>query len=285
MLDDAENLRTETGAALPEPPPPELFLPTPPPLAPRDIWKPRDFLLFVAFIPFALVASKIVVLIGYVAVRPFAGWRAHVDVAQTDTLFMLVQQCIFYALILGFLVLLARLQHNQPIWRSLGWTRPTLRQLLFYLAGGGALAIGINIVLWLRPDTQGFPLEQLFTSRAACYAIGVFAVGIAPLVEEVVFRGLLFAIVERAAGLRAAVAATAVLFAGLHIPEYWHAWNHLLMILVVGLVFSLARGATGGLAPSIILHVGYNSIIMGGLFLSTEHFRVAPGWLLLGVRN
>jgi len=98
------------------------------------------------------------------------------------------------------------------------------------------------------------------------------------VVEEVVFRGLLFAIFERAMGWRFAVVTTAVLFAGLHAPEYWHAWNHLIMILVVGLVFSLARGATGSLAPSIILHLGYNSLIMTGLFVSTQHFRMTSGY-------
>ena len=118
----------------------------------------------------------------------------------------------------------------------------------------------------LRPDTQGFPLEKLFDSRTASYAIGAFAVRMAPLVEELVFGGLLFAIFERAVGLRFAVVTTAVLFAGLHIPEYWHAWNHMFMILLVGMVFSLARGLTGSLTPSIMLHIGYNFLIMSAFF-------------------
>ena len=97
------------------------------------------------------------------------------------------------------------------------------------------------------------------------------------MVEELVFRGLLFAIFERAVGLRFAVVTTAVLFAGLHVPEYWHAWNHMFMILVVGMVFSLARGTTGSLTPSIILHIGYNFLIMAGLFFSTQHFHAVSG--------
>jgi uncharacterized protein len=73
-------------------------------------------------------------------------------------------------------------------------------------------------------------------------------------------------------GLKAAVVTTAVLFATLHIPEYWHAWYHLLMILLVGVVFSIARGSSGSLTPSIFLHIGYNSFIMVGVFVSTQHF-------------
>jgi membrane protease YdiL (CAAX protease family) len=237
-------------------------------------------LLFVAFIPFALLASKIALLIGYSVLRPFTGWHAKVDSAQSDTIFLLVQQCVFYLLILAFFFLLARLQHQQPLWKSLGWKKPTAKEVLGYLAGGCGLAFAASFGLWLLPDTQAFPLEKLFSSRPASIAIGAFAVLIAPVVEEVVFRGLVFAIIERTVGLKVAIVTTALLFAGLHVPEYWHAWNHLLMILLVGVVFSLARGVSGRLTPSIILHIGYNSLIMIGVFISTKHFHNFSSFLM-----
>lgn len=244
------------------------------PLAPHEIWRLRDLLLFLVFIPFALLGSEIIVLSGYAVLRPLAGWRMPVDVAKAESLFLLILQCFFYVLILVFLFLLARIGHGQPLWKSLGWKKPSFRQLATFLAGGCELAIATSLILVMLPDSQEFPLEKLFNSRAASIAIGAFAVTFAPVIEELVFRGLLFAIFERAAGMPFAVVTTAVLFAGLHVPEYWHAWNHMLMILVVGLVFSLARGATGSLAPSIILHIGYNSLIMVGFYISTQHFRV-----------
>ncbi len=274
-MGDAENLAVGSGGtpagSLPEQPPA-------PPLAPREIWKLRDLLLFVVFIPFALLASALVVLMGYVVLRPFAGWQVRADAIQSDTIFLLIQQCIFYVLVLGFLGLLARFQHQQPFWKSLGWKKPKPRQVAGYLAGGGGLALAISLALTMRPDAQDFPLEKLFNSRIACFAIGAFAISVAPVVEELVFRGLLFAIFERAVGLRFAVVTTAILFAGLHVPEYWHAWHHMFMILVVGMAFSLARGSTGSLTPGIMLHIGYNSVIMAGLFFSTQHFRVMSGF-------
>jgi membrane protease YdiL (CAAX protease family) len=275
MPGDPQNLSTEAGGFLPQSLPsqsPAL------PLAPREIWTLRDLLLFLAFIPMALLVSKFVVLIGYAALRPFAGWHLPADFVQTDTVFLLIMQCVFYVLILGFLFLLAKLQHQQPFWKSLGWKKPAARQVAGYLAGGGGLAVAVSLALMVRPDMQGFPLEKLFNSRTASFAIGAFAISIAPVVEELVFRGLLFAVFEHAMGWRFAVVTTAFLFAGLHAPEYWHAWHHLLMILVVGMVFSLARGTTGSLAPSIILHLGYNSLIMTGLFVSTQHFHTVSAF-------
>ena len=272
MLGKPENLPAETAGLPPEAPAP----PSPaPPLAPRDIWKPRDLLLFVVLIPFALLVSNLVVLIGYIVLRPLAGWQTRVDFVQSNTVFLLVQQGVFYVFVLGFLFLLAKLQHQQPFWKSLGWKKPSGKAVAGYLMAGAGLAAAVNLALWMQPDAQEFPLERLFNSRTACYAIGGFAIAIAPVVEELVFRGLLFAIFERVAGTRLAVLSTAILFAGLHIPEYWHAWNHMFMILLVGMVFSLARGLTGSLTPSIILHIGYNSLMITGLFFSTQHFRTA----------
>ena len=274
MLGDTENLVPEAGGAMtaglhPCPPSPILL--------PREIWKLRDLVLFLAFVPFALVVSKLIVLVGYAVLRPFTGWQVKVEAAQTGTVFMLVQQCILYAFALAFLFLLAKLQHQQPFWKSLGWKNPGAKQVAGYLAGGAALAVATSWGLWLFPDTQAFPLEKLFDSRTTSYALGIFAISFAPIIEEVVFRGLLFAIVEGAMGLRFAVLITALLFAGLHIQEYWHAWNHLALILGVGIVFSLARGMTGSLTPSIILHIGYNSLLMTGFFTS-QHFRAASGF-------
>jgi membrane protease YdiL (CAAX protease family) len=270
MPSDIESLFPESSGT------PAETLPTPPapPPAPREIWTLRDLLLFVAFIPFGLLASNLLAFIAYAALRPFMGWRAPIDSLPSNTFFLLALQSIFYLSILACLFLLARIKHRQPLWKSLGWKTPTGRLVLACLAGGGALAVVIRIAPPLLPDTEKFPLERLFTSMGASYAIGAFAVGVAPVIEELVFRGLLFAIFERAVGMRFAVAATAVLFAGLHVPEYWHAWNHVLMILVVGVVFSLARGISGSLTPSILLHAGYNACMMTSLFFTTQHFRV-----------
>lgn len=274
-MTESENLPAETAGPVPAGVGP---LPAAPSLAPREIWKARDLLLFAAFIPFALLVSKLVVMISYAVLRPFMGWHVRVELVQSDTVFLLAQQGVFYVFVLGFLFLLARLQHQQPFWKSLGWKKPRVGQVGGYLMGGGGLAVAVNLALWIQPDVQEFPLERLFNSRTACYALGGFAIAIAPVVEELVFRGLLFAIIERVMGMRFAVLITAVLFAGLHIPEYWHAWNHVFMILLVGMVFSLARGLTGCLTPSIILHIGYNSLMMTGLFFSTQHFRTPSGF-------
>ncbi len=276
-MDDHEIIAPERidplAGGSPEFPSPPPLAPHAAPLSPSEIWGIRDLLLLIAFIPFALFGSKIVLLLAYSAFRPLAGWQSTADQAQTSTIFLLIQQCVFYVFILTFLLLLARLSHQQPFWKSVGWKRLRPKGILGGIAGGFGLATAASFGLWLMPDQQSFPLEKLFDSRLASIAIGAFAILVAPVVEELVFRGLLFAIMERLVGLKTAVVTTALLFAALHAPEYWHAWNHLIMIAMVGLVFSLVRALTGNLAASTVMHVGYNALIMMGVFFSTKHFQ------------
>jgi len=177
---------------------------------------------------------------------------------------------------LGYLYILVALYYHLPFWSGVGWRPLTARRGLRFAALGAALSLAIEFATTDLPDKNKFPLVQLFSSPAAAYALALFAILIAPPIEELLFRGVLFAFFERL-GIRFAVAATALLFAGLHLQEYQGAWNHALLILIVGLVFSLARGLTGSLAPSIVLHMSYNATQMVVLFFASHHFRDIQG--------
>jgi len=246
---------------------------TPAQESPPKPWGLRDLLLFIAFVLVGLFAANLLVSLGYALLRPIMHWHLTKQQLSTNTFFLLALQTVFYGLMLGFIYFLVTVDHRQAFWATLRWRRINIGHALGCLAGGALMTIAIALLPPVLPDSTRFPLESLFNSRAAAYAIGVFAILVAPLVEELIFRGILFAIFESQVGLRFAILITAILFGGLHVPEYWGAWNHMFLIFLVGLVFSLARGMSGSLAPSVFLHAGYNATMMLGLFLSTEHFR------------
>ena len=235
-------------------------------------WGLRDLFLFIAFVPIGLFAANILVSAGYALLQSTMHWHLPKQLS-TDPFFLLTLQTFFYGLMLAFIYFLVAVDHRQPFWPTLRWRRLEPGKILGCLVGGALLTVAIALLPPLLPDASQFPLQNLFNSRAAAYAIGAFAILVAPFVEEMIFRGILFAIFESQVGLRFAILITAILFGGLHVPEYWGAWNHMLLIFLVGLVFSLARGMSGSLAPSVFLHVGYNGSMMLALFLSTEHFR------------
>jgi membrane protease YdiL (CAAX protease family) len=83
----------------------------------------------------------------------------------------------------------------------------------------------------------------------------VLAVLVAPLFEEFVFRGVLYGVMRKGFGQIAAMASSALLFAGVHnnipaIPAYF--------VLSIG--FTLAYERTGSLWAPIVMHMLFNSV-------------------------
>jgi hypothetical protein len=241
--------------------------------SPPRPWALRDLFLFLAFVPLAFFAANILVVLGYALIQPALHGHLTKEKLSTDPFFLLALQTVFYGLVLAYTYVLVAVGHAQPFWPMLRWRRITPGKALACLVGGAFLTVAIALLPPVLPDANQFPLENLFSSRAAAYAVGAFAILVAPFMEEMIFRGILFGIFESQVGLRFAILITAILFGGLHVPEYWGAWNHMFLIFLVGLVFSLARGMSGSLAPSVFLHVGYNASMMIALFMSTQHFR------------
>jgi hypothetical protein len=258
---------------------PPLLESAPPETAksPPKPWRLRDLFLFLAFAPIAFFVANILVVIGSALLQPTLHTHWTKEKLASDPFFLLALQTVFYVLMFVYIYLLVTVSHAQPFWSMLRWRWISPRRILACLLGGALLTVAIALLPPILPDTSKFPLENLFSSRGAAYAIGAFAILVAPLMEEIIFRGVLFGIFESQVGLRFAILATALLFGGLHVPEYWGAWNHMFLIFLVGLVFSLARGRSGSLAPSVFLHVGYNGSMMLALFISSQHFRNLSG--------
>jgi membrane protease YdiL (CAAX protease family) len=237
-----------------------------------NLWKWTDLLLFLFFAALAFLISYFTVALGYAAFNGLNRSPVPPPGGPENSLLSLGLQVIFYILLFGSVYLLVAVYHHQPFWSSIQWRNPTRGQALGYLAGGFLLAIFVQLAPTVLPDKQDFPLQQMFSSPLAAYAVAAFAILIAPFMEELIFRGVLFAIFERQVNLIFAIVATALPFGALHFYEYRGAWNHLLLIFFVGGVFSVTRGLTRSLAPSVLLHFAYNFSLMAGLYIQTSRF-------------
>jgi hypothetical protein len=88
--------------------------------------------------------------------------------------------------------------------------------------------------------------------------MGIVAVG--PLLEEIFFRGALFGPVARKDGPTAAVAATALLFAMVHLE-----WQAIVWILLMGVILGALRSRSGSLVPSVLVHASFNAVTVGAV--------------------
>lgn len=261
-------------------PPENMPSPTTPARPPREAWRLRDLLLFIAYAAGAfgvVLFFSLAVSVAYVILAPMVGWTTPIFRLQQNTVYLLAFQLVWYALLLAYIYFLVVFYYRLPFWQGLHWESLKGNRLLQFILGGVVLSLVVMLVPVFLPEKKSFPLEKMFSSPSSAYAIALFAVVFAPFMEELLFRGLLFAFFEKHGGLKFAVVATALLFVGLHVPEYWGAWQSLAMLLIVGFVFSLTRGKTGSVTPSYIMHMTYNGTQMLLFFFQTQHFHKFPG--------
>ena len=100
----------------------------------------------------------------------------------------------------------------------------------------------------------------LESSRAAAVALAIIAVATAPLVEEMIYRGLLYSAFQRVIGQWGAVAVVASMFAGLHAVQYWPNAGAISSITLLSVVLTLIRARTGRLLPCFVVHLVFNGI-------------------------
>ena len=122
--------------------------------------------------------------------------------------------------------------------------------------------------------------------------IAFLAVATAPLVEETIYRGLLFPAMQRVTGRLSAVVIVASMFAALHIWQYRQSISIILSISLLSLVLTLVRARTGRLFPCFVIHLVYNGIqsvlivldpYLRALLQSWQH-DAAPGMLSCLIR-
>ncbi len=247
----------------PGPPPTEP--PVPPPASPP--WTFRE-VVFLAFLAIFLVAFFQAIAIGVARVhRP----QAPLMTLAQDARVILPPQIVAYLVLLGCMVLLLR-SRGLHFWRNLKWNFPSSRWYAF-VALGAILSATVLRASSFLPIPKQLPVDQFFADTFSAYMLAVFGITLAPLMEELYFRGFLYPVLERRLGMPTAVLITSGIFALIHASQLGHAWAPLLLLLFVGVALTVARVQTGSVASSFLIHVGYNTTLFAMLFFSTDHFR------------
>jgi membrane protease YdiL (CAAX protease family) len=174
------------------------------------------------------------------------------------------------------LYLLVTHRHRLPFGQSLRLRPLPVSQLGQGLVAGALLALLVNFLNAIFPPVETPAFERLFSSQAAALLVIAASLLMAPLVEELIFRGYIYTVLERLWGVVPAVLLSGVLFGSIHFPQLWPGYFQMFLLCVVGVVFSLARARTGTTLASVALHFGYNAAI-SLLFLFSENFRDLPG--------
>jgi hypothetical protein len=125
------------------------------------------------------------------------------------------------------------------------------------LAGTGAILVGIAYLYllgrwpWLHHLAQESMREEVeLLDKTWGFALAVFA---APLVEETIFRGMIFRSLRRNHGVMVSILASALLFAVVHDPL------SVAPVFVLGCAAGLAFEWSGSIWSAMLVHSAYNA--------------------------
>jgi membrane protease YdiL (CAAX protease family) len=110
------------------------------------------------------------------------------------------------------------------------------------------------------PDNENELTRVLKSSRGAVYVVAFMATFTAPLIEEVIYRGVLFSAFRRATGVAPAIAFVTIIFALVHLPQYYESPATLALLLLLSFGLTMMRAVSGNLLPCIIFHTIVNGI-------------------------
>jgi uncharacterized protein len=214
------------------------------------IWGYRDLALFLsAVLPSLALAALLLRTTRMVAPAFFS----------SDAVRTLVFQSFMYVFLVGALYLVVAWRYGEPFLPSLGWTFPIPRAFLV-LAAGPALTIALSALgVLLRAPLDSSQIEVLIKSRASLAAIILFGVVLAPIFEEMLFRGFLLPLLVRSMGPWLGILLTSVPFALLHGAQNHWAWQPVLLIGIAGIAFGLVRYKTGSTTAAFLMHSAYNA--------------------------
>jgi membrane protease YdiL (CAAX protease family) len=155
------------------------------------------------------------------------------------------------------------------------WNMPGPGVALAALVGGAALALasGFFTTIFQKWVPKNLPIDELFRDRNSAYLLALFGILVAPLVEELFFRGFLYPALAKHLGMVVSVLLTAGAFAVIHQGQLAHAWVPLSWLFVVGIVLTVVRAKTKSVATSVLIHIGYNATLFTIVFIATQGFR------------
>lgn len=154
---------------------------------------------------------------------------------------------------------------RRPFRETIGWGWSPrfgfwLSVLSAFLLLGGAVLVAALFGVSRTPFD-----EMLRSSTAALFATAFLATATAPLVEELVYRGVLFPALQRASNTAVALVIVSILFGSVHFLQYKNSPGTIAAILLLSFALTYVRAATGRVLPCVVIHFVFNGVQVAGL--------------------
>lgn len=191
-------------------------------------------------------------------------------------------QMIHDGFLIAYLFVRIRAGLGQPFWSALRWRwfgwGNLSRALLCTtcIASGFVLSIMISLASAGLGKPQRLPIEAFFENRQTALLLMLMSILAAPLVEEIVFRGFLYPVLARSAGVTFGVLITGTLFGLLHYWQLRGGWGQIGLLIIVGIVLTYVRAAARSVLASYLVHLSYNFFLAAAFIVATGGLRHMP---------
>lgn len=266
------SLPQDSYANFTPPPPQSVVTPDNPP------WGILSAFGFVILSFVLLFTLQLVFVIGYLVYRGVSldQWAVFITKDPPTIFFAIVSTIPAHLLTLGLAWLIVTKAGKHPFLPTLGWDWTP--EFTFWRCAGLAVALFIigNIIIWITGSPQTELDRLISSSRATALVTAFLATVTAPFVEELIFRGVLYSPLQRAIGKSWSVTIVMLLFAAIHVPQYWQSFGVIATILLLSFVLTAIRARTGRLLPCFIIHLIFNGITSILIVLSPYIEQPAP---------
>ena len=161
-----------------------------------------------------------------------------------------------------------------PRWKSIFWIMPAF---VFAMMIVGALMVACGWQTWVQ-DSPGAKPQETVTLLGGTSDVGLLvamalaAIIVAPIAEEVIFRGYLYPVVKRFTDRRFASIFSGVLFGVIHFNLM-----ALPMLALMGVILAVIYEKSGSLWVPIGCHAAFNATSIGLMLISRAYeFPTSP---------
>lgn len=248
-----------------------------------------------------LLGMGVLVLFGISILIGVIGLAMHIKLTETSAAMpkaSILMEALTFLITYGIAYAIFPRFWRRPFGQIIHWNPDVVKQHIPQLIGTGIVlsivAQGLESLLTLPKE---MPVDAFFKQPSTLWIIAIFGTFVAPVCEEVFFRGFLlrgFAIFfdwialpktpeardwwQSTSGLsqRSMVLSgfvTSGLFAAMHAAQLGWAWNAVGVLWIVGGGLTYIRIRYNSVAASSVVHAAYNGLLFAIMFFITGGFR------------
>jgi len=244
---------------------------------------------------FFLIATAFIFMASFVTLISLRAWTR--EIALQHPVALLATQGVAYALTFAVAIPVFPILWQRSFFDGISWTWRAARLRWWkLLLLGGVLAVVAELLEATLKTSTGTDLTQLLKTPAAGWTMVFFGVLVAPVCEEIAFRGFLLPALATAydwlslertpAGLsrwqhttshtRGALVFGALLssaaFTSIHGSQLHWATGPLAVLFIMSVIFSAVRIVTRSVAASTLVHIAYDGLLLLQVVVATRGF-------------